>query len=49
MSAMTSFSVATDAPLGPIRKTYDGIAGMDLDPAARKAIFHDNAARLLRL
>ena len=40
---------ATDAPLGPIRKTYDGIAGMELDDAAREAIFHGNAARLLRL
>ncbi len=40
---------ATDAPLGPIRKTFDGIDGMDLDPASKRAIFHDNAARLLKL
>jgi aminocarboxymuconate-semialdehyde decarboxylase len=40
---------ATDAPLGPIRKTYDGIAGMDLDPAVAQAIFYGNAAKLLRL
>ena len=40
---------ATDAPLGPIRKTYDGIAAMDLDPASREAIFYGNAAKLLRL
>ena len=40
---------ATDAPLGPIRKTYDGIASMDLDTATRDAIFYGNAAKLLRL
>jgi predicted TIM-barrel fold metal-dependent hydrolase len=40
---------ATDAPLGPIRKTFDGINHMDLDAATKAAIFHDNAARLLRL
>ena len=40
---------ATDAPLGPIRKTFDGIDGMDLDPAAKKAVFYGNAARLLKL
>jgi predicted TIM-barrel fold metal-dependent hydrolase len=40
---------ATDAPLGPIRKTFDGIAGMGLDNATTQAIFHDNAARLLKL
>ena len=42
-------SPATAPPLGPIRKTYDGIASMDLDKATRDAIFHGNAARLLRL
>src|SRR3569832_955173 len=31
---------ATDAPLGPIRKTFDGIDGMDLDNATKRAIFH---------
>jgi aminocarboxymuconate-semialdehyde decarboxylase len=40
---------ATDAPLGPIRKTYDGIAAMDLDAETREAIFYGNAAKLLRL
>lgn len=40
---------ATDAPLGPIRKTFDGVSSMDLDPAAREAIFYGNAARLLKL
>ena len=40
---------ATDAPLGPIRKTYEGIADMDLDPAVRQAILYGNAAQLLRL
>jgi predicted TIM-barrel fold metal-dependent hydrolase len=40
---------ASDAPLGPIRKTYDGINGMDIDAASKLAIFHDNAARLLKL
>ncbi len=40
---------ATDAPLGPIKKTYDGIAGMDLSAEDRHAIFYGNAAKLLRL
>jgi predicted TIM-barrel fold metal-dependent hydrolase len=40
---------ATDAPLGPIRKTYDGVSGMELAPTAREAIFYGNAARLLKL
>ncbi len=40
---------ATDAPLGPIRKTYDGIAAMELSPADKQAIFYGNAAKLLRL
>ncbi len=40
---------ATDAPLGPIRKTFEGIDGMALDASAKRAIFHDNAARLLKL
>ena len=40
---------ATDAPLGPIRKTYDGIAAMDMDAETREAIFYGNAAKLLRL
>ena len=40
---------ATDAPLGPIRKTYDGIAAMDMDTETREAIFYGNAAKLLRL
>jgi aminocarboxymuconate-semialdehyde decarboxylase len=40
---------ATDAPLGPIKKTYDGIAAMDLSKEDRDAIFYGNAARLLRL
>jgi predicted TIM-barrel fold metal-dependent hydrolase len=40
---------ATDAPLGPIAKTYKGIAEMDLSPKDRHAILYGNAARLLRL
>jgi predicted TIM-barrel fold metal-dependent hydrolase len=40
---------ATDAPLGPIAKTYKGIAEMDLSPDDRHAILYGNAARLLRL
>jgi predicted TIM-barrel fold metal-dependent hydrolase len=40
---------ATDAPLGPIRKTFDGIDSMNLDAATKKQIFHGNAAKLLRL
>ena len=40
---------ATDAPLGPICKTYDGIADMDIDPTVRDAILYANAAKLLRL
>jgi aminocarboxymuconate-semialdehyde decarboxylase len=40
---------ATDAPLGPIAKTYKGIAEMDLSPEDRHAILYGNAARLLRL
>ena len=40
---------ATDAPLGPIKKTFDGINGMELSPADKQAIFYGNAARLLRL
>ena len=40
---------ATDAPLGPIKKTYDGLAAMDLSKEDRDAIFYGNAARLLRL
>ncbi len=40
---------ATDAPLGPIKKTYDGLAAMDLLKEDRDAIFYGNAARLLRL
>ena len=40
---------ATDAPLGPIKKTYDGVSSMDLSPEDRHAIFYGNAARLLKL
>jgi aminocarboxymuconate-semialdehyde decarboxylase len=40
---------ATDAPLGPIAKTYKGIAEMDLSAEDRHAILYGNAARLLRL
>jgi aminocarboxymuconate-semialdehyde decarboxylase len=40
---------ATDAPLGPIAKTYKGIAEMDLSAQDRHAILYGNAARLLRL
>ncbi len=40
---------ATDAPLGPIKKTFDGIDGMDLDATTKHAIFYGNAAKLLRL
>jgi predicted TIM-barrel fold metal-dependent hydrolase len=40
---------ATDAPLGPIAKTYKGIAEMDISEADRAAILYGNAARLLRL
>jgi aminocarboxymuconate-semialdehyde decarboxylase len=40
---------ATDAPLGPIKKTYDGVSSMDLSPQDRHAIFYGNAARLLKL
>ncbi len=40
---------ATDAPLGPIAKTYKGIAEMDLSADDRHAILYGNAARLLRL
>jgi predicted TIM-barrel fold metal-dependent hydrolase len=40
---------ATDAPLGPIRKTYDGINGMEVDAATKQAMFYGNAARLLKL
>jgi aminocarboxymuconate-semialdehyde decarboxylase len=40
---------ATDAPLGPIAKTYKGIAEMDVAEDVKAAILHGNAARLLRL
>jgi aminocarboxymuconate-semialdehyde decarboxylase len=40
---------ATDAPLGPIAKTYQGIAAMDVPAQIKAAIFYDNAAHLLRL
>ena len=40
---------ATDAPLGPIKKTFDGIDGMELSPADKQAVFYGNAARLLKL
>ena len=40
---------ATDAPLGPIKKTYDGVSSMELSPQDREAIFYGNAARLLKL
>jgi uncharacterized protein len=40
---------ATDSPLGPIKKTFDGVSTIDLEPAAREAIFYGNAARLLKL
>jgi len=40
---------ATDAPLGPIAKTYKGISEMDVSAETRKAILYGNAARLLQL
>ena len=40
---------ATDAPLGPIAKTYKGIAEMEISDADRHAILYGNAAKLLRL
>jgi predicted TIM-barrel fold metal-dependent hydrolase len=38
---------ATDAPLGPIRKTLQVIEDLDLDPAARRQIMVGNAERLM--
>lgn len=40
---------ATDAPLGPIAKTYKGISEMDVSAETRQAILYGNAARLLQL
>ena len=40
---------ATDAPLGPIKKTFDGINAMEIDAAVKEQIFYGNAARLLQL
>jgi len=40
---------ATDAPLGPIKKTVDAILGEHLEDSTRAAIFHGNARKLLRL
>ena len=40
---------ATDAPLGPIAKTYKGISEMEISDADRHAILYGNAAKLLRL
>ena len=40
---------ATDAPLGPIAKTYKGISEMDVSPETSHAILYGNAARLLQL
>jgi uncharacterized protein len=40
---------ATDAPMGPIRKTFDGVNAMDLDAKTKQAIFYGNAAKLLKL
>lgn len=40
---------ATDAPFGPIQKTFDGINGMDIDPASKQKILYGNAAKLLKL
>jgi len=40
---------ATDAPLGPIRKTVDAINHYGLEPKTRAAILSENARKLLRL
>ena len=40
---------ASDSPLGPIKKTFDGVGAMAIDAAAKEKIFHGNAARLLKL
>lgn len=40
---------ATDAPLGPIKKTVDAILAEDIDANTKTAIFEGNARRLLRL
>ena len=40
---------STDAPLGPIKKTFDGVNGLDLDAPSKAKVFYGNAAKLLRL
>jgi uncharacterized protein len=40
---------ATDAPLGPIKKTIDAINNYDLTPDVKAALFIGNARKLLRL
>jgi predicted TIM-barrel fold metal-dependent hydrolase len=40
---------ATDAPLGPIEKTVHSVDSHGLGPAAKAAVFSENARRLLRL
>jgi uncharacterized protein len=38
---------ASDAPLGPLATTCDGVAHMELDKAQREAVQHGNAEKLL--
>jgi aminocarboxymuconate-semialdehyde decarboxylase len=39
---------ASDAPFGPVAETRDAVKALGLDGAGAAAIFHDNAARLMR-
>jgi aminocarboxymuconate-semialdehyde decarboxylase len=40
---------ASDAPLGPLATTCDGIAGLELDQEHMKAVHHGNAEKLLKM
>ena len=40
---------ATDAPFGPVAKTRDGVAHLNLEKAQLEAIHHGNAEKLLKL
>ena len=40
---------ATDTPLGPIKKTFEGVDALPLDTETKQKLFYGNAARLLRL
>src|SRR5579872_2789191 len=40
---------ASDAPLGPLATTCEGVAGMELENSQREAVQHGNAEKLLKM